>query len=233
MKEFKMKKVKAVIFDFNGTMIFDSPIHESVWVQYLKENGADPGTRDEYAKHLFGCSNRHILTHYLGELSDETIEKMAYEKEWRYRQRCMQDETAFRLVGGLCDYLDFLKSKNIPITIATGSEINNVTFYFNSEKLNLARWFDKEKIVYDDDTFRGKPAPDIFLKAAEKLGIDSQDCAVFEDSLSGVMAAHNARAGAVIGIGGTPEEKFIPFGGVDKSYYDFSEWKDFPLTYDK
>ncbi len=111
------------------------------------------------------------------------------------------------------------------MTIATGSEINNLNFYFSSEKLGLRRWFDKELVVYDDDTFPGKPEPDVYLRAAAKIGVDPSRCAVFEDSFSGVRAARAAGVAYVGAVGkGAATEKFEKAGGADAAMEDFSGW---------
>ncbi len=222
-------KVRGVLFDFNGTMMYDSPIHESVWLDFIPEHGGVIGSPEEYAKHIFGCSNRHILTHFLSGLSEEDIARYTYEKEAEYRRRCALDDKVFRLVDGLTEFLDALKAKAYPMTIATGSERLNVEFYFSSPKLGLKRWFDFDKVVYDDDTFPGKPAPDVYLKAAAKIGIDCRDCIVFEDSFSGVRSARAAGAKYVVALGkGARKEKFDEFGGVDAAVEDFRDFMSFP-----
>ena len=221
------RRADAVIFDFNGTMIFDSPVHEAVWLDFIPEHGGVIGSPEEYAKHIYGCSNRHILTHFLRGLTEEDIARLTYEKEAEYRRRLALDDRVCRLVDGLPEFLDALKVAGIPMTIATGSEINNLNFYFSSEKLGLNRWFDKELVVYDDDTFPGKPAPDVYLRAAAKIGVDPARCAVFEDSFSGVRAARAAGVAFVGAVGqGATIEKFEMAGGADAAMSDFLGWKD-------
>lgn len=221
-------ETEAVVFDFNGTMIFDSPIHEAVWKDYIPAHGGVLGSEEEYSKILFGCSNRFILTHYFKDLSEADIARMTYEKEAEYRRRCAVDEKAFRLVDGLRDFLDALKAAGVPMTIATGSERLNVEFYFSSEKLGLGRWFDRSLVVYDDDTFPGKPAPDVYLRACEKIGVPPSRCLVFEDSVSGVTSAHAAGAGRVIAVGRDSERVRAAAGFVDSAIPDFSGWRELP-----
>ena len=165
------------------------------------------------------------------DLSEEDIIRLTYEKEAEYRRRLALDDKICRLVDGLVGFLDALKAAGIPMTIATGSEKNNVDFYFSSEKLGLTRWFDRDLIVYDDDSFPGKPAPDIYLKAAAKIGVDPSRCAVFEDSFSGVCSARAAGAAFVGAVGrGAVPEKFNSAGGVDLAMEDFSGWRELLFT---
>ena len=215
------KKFKGVIFDFNGTMIFDTDIHRSVWLEYMPKLTGRPITVDEIDHNMIGVDNANIFRKYLGaELSMERIDQLAYDKEAAYREKCRHDPVRARLVDGLEDFLNYLKDNNIPRTIATGSEVNNLNFYF--EIFDLARWFDYDKVVYDDGTFPGKPSPDIYLLAAAKLGLEPSDCIIFEDSYSGVRAARNAGAGRVFAVSeNTPDTAYIPHGGVDAAAHDF------------
>lgn len=222
-----MDTVKGIIFDFNGTMIYDSPIHRGVWMDFIPEHGGVL-TEEGFDKRILGRDNAHILVDFFGELSEEQIARMTYEKEAEYRRRCVNDPR-FRLVDGLEAFLDRLKAAGIPMTIATGSERLNVEFYFSSEKLGLERWFDFGKVVYDDCTFPGKPNPDIFLKAAEKLGIPCGECMIFEDSYSGIIAAHRAGAKYIVALGeGVSAGKFTDAGGVDAAVENFLHPELFP-----
>ncbi|MCQ2353658.1 MAG: HAD family phosphatase [Clostridia bacterium] len=227
-KNAKNKKVKAVIFDFNGTLIYDSPIHCQVWREFVPANGGGEVTDEDLEKRVLGRDNAQILTDFFGELTDRQIEQMSYEKEAEYRRRCRISDT-FRLVDGAAEFLDWLKDQGYPITIATGSEVRNVNFYFESPELGLTKWFDRNKVVYDDGSFVGKPEPEIYLRAAAAIGQKCEDCIVFEDSLSGVLAARRAGAAYVVALGlGAAKEKFIDVGGVDLAVEDFCDFRKFP-----
>lgn len=217
-------KAKAVIFDFNGTMIFDSDIHRRVWYEFLRERAPRHVSYEEVRDHVLGRDNANILRHYLGEgLSERQIAEYTYEKEATYRRLCLEDKQRFKFVDGLVEFLDYLKRNSIPRTIATGSEILNVTFYF--EQLGLSRWFDFGRVIFDDGSFPGKPAPDIYLRAAAALGLPPADCLVFEDSLSGVLAAHNAGIGHVVAVSETDGAAFYaPAGGVELAANGFGEF---------
>jgi beta-phosphoglucomutase-like phosphatase (HAD superfamily) len=126
------------------------------------------------------------------------VEKYANEKESMYRQMCLEDKSSFKLADGAIEFLDFLKANNIPRTIATMSEWQNVEFYIKEFKLE--KWFDIDKIVYSDGKIAGKPAPDIYKIASERLGIAPKDCVVIEDALSGIKSAKDAGIGRIIAI---------------------------------
>ena len=75
----------------------------------------------------------------------------------------------------------------------------NVDFFV--EHLNLEKWFQNEKIVFDNGKTLGKPAPDLYLSAAKKLNLPPQACVVIEDSRSGIQAAQAAGAGWLVALG--------------------------------
>ena len=112
-----------------------------------------------------------------------------------YRDLCLKSAD-FRLADGLPLFLDRLKQLDFPITIATASGWNNVQFFF--DHLGLDQWFNLQNVVYNDGTIPGKPEPDLYLLAAERLGVDIHGCAVFEDAQSGIEAAKRAGAGKII-----------------------------------
>ena len=151
------------------------------------------------AKKMFGRTNADIIEYAIGEKPNaEMVEKLAKEKEGWYRQMCLENPETFILAPGAEPFLDYLKANNIPMTIATMSEWDNVEFYIKEFK--LSRWFDIDKIVYSNGKIPGKPAPDIYEIAAKNIGLKPQDCIVVEDAISGINAANSAQIGMIIAI---------------------------------
>ena len=134
-------------------------------------------------------------------MSDGEVEELGEEKESMYRNMYLKDKKMFKLVKGLPEFLDKLKEEKIPITIVTGAPISNVKFYF--EHLNLSKWFDINKVVYTDGSFKGKPEPDIFLKAVKNINVDIKNCAVFEDAILGIEVAKRENASKIIAVSST------------------------------
>ena len=152
----------------------------------------------------------------------EMVEKYAREKESLYRKRCLLDKENFKLAPGAIEFLDFLKENNIPRTIATMSEWDNVEFYI--KEFNLSRWFDIDKIVYSDGKIPGKPAPDIFLIAADKINLPPKDCVVFEDAIAGINAAKAAGIGKIIAVDSIePIEFYQNIDGLSGIIKNFNE----------
>lgn len=191
--------VKGVIFDFNGTMFLDSPLHEQAWIDMAKKLRTEPLGIEEFYANLQGRTNLQIITYLLGrQPSADELESITEEKELLYRTRCSAPGGLHTLAPGVENFLNQLKPTGIPFTIATGSYLPNVQFYFSH--LHLEKWFRFDDVIYDDGTYPGKPSPDIFLKAAEKIGVKPADCLVFEDSYAGIRSAVAAGIGRIVTV---------------------------------
>lgn len=187
--------MRSAIFDFNGTLFRDSDKHMAAWHVFADRYGKHV-SEEELVKFFLGRANAFILRRMFGEdVGDTEITRMALEKEGIYRELCLADPACCHLVAGAEEFFDFLKGEAIPFTIATGSEVSNVDFYF--QRFGLSRWFDRASIVLDDGSFPGKPHPDCFLRAAELLHAAPEECVVFEDSYSGVEAAAAAKVAKI------------------------------------
>ena len=194
---------RGLVFDFNGVLLWDKHINDHAWQQTaLKIRGREL-SEDEMVRWVYGRPNRDTFEWFLGrKLSHPEMLELIEGKETIYRTKCKQDP-AFHLSPGAVELFEFLIENRIPHTIATSSEKTNVDFFIR--ELELGRWFDLDKIVYDDFTFPGKPAPDMYLRAAQKLDIEPRLLMAVEDSISGLEAAAAAGYGKVIGLG--PREK--------------------------
>ena len=212
--------VRGCIFDFNGTLLFDTPAHADAWRAFLLEEGIAV-TDADIQKHIQGRPNPDILRHFLGELTDQEILTCSKRKEEKYRAVCLQKNDWFRLVDGVSEMFDRLRAEEVPFTIATSSQWDNVSFYF--EHLGLDRWFTPETLVFDDGKMRGKPAPDIYLRAMALIGCRPDECAVFEDSLSGIQAGRAAGAGWIIAVDSDLDrEKLLRVEGVSRVISNFT-----------
>ena len=212
--------VRGCIFDFNGTLLFDTPAHADAWRAFLLEEGIAV-TDADIQKHIQGRPNPDILRHFLGELTDQEILTCSKRKEEKYRAVCLQKNDWFRLVDGVPEMFDRLQAEGVPFTIATSSQWDNVSFYF--EHLGLDRWFTPETLVFDDGKMRGKPAPDIYLRAMALIGCRPEECAVFEDSLSGIQAGRAAGAGWIVAVDSDLDrEKLLRVEGVSRVISNFT-----------
>lgn len=194
-----MNKHTGIIFDFNGTMFWDTPFHEKAWNEMAMKMIGKKLSKKELAQKMYGRTNTAIIEFVLGrKISSEESKSIANEKETLYRNICLQNIEKLKFAPGLEELLNHLKEKNIPMTIATSSDKDNVDFFI--EQFQLEKWFDTEKIIFNNDSLAGKPAPDIFLKALKAINIGPRNCIVFEDSPSGFLAAHNAGIDMIIAV---------------------------------
>ena len=218
-------KISAAIFDFNGTLFFDTDKHSKAWRMYGEKLMGRPLTDEELLTNVHGRNNRLILTYLLGRTpTDLEVSTLGSKKEAFYRELCFSDPDNFHLAPGAEAFLDELKENNIPCTIATSSDIENINFYF--ENLGLAKWFKKELCVYENGTFKSKPAPDIYLKAATKLGVSPKDCTVFEDAVSGITSAYMAGAGQIVAVASSADSHSLSkIQGVTHVIKDYTEIK--------
>ena len=211
---------KGIIFDFNGTLYFDSDKHEQAWRDFAAHFRQETVSQDEFYQHFHGHPARSIIEYLLGYQPDaQKLNALIQEKEEAYRKLCIDDSQTFHLSPGAEMFLDKLKSANVPMTIATALEITNISFFINH--FNLTKWFDPDKIVYDDGTFPGKPSPDIYRKAADNLNRDPGELIVVEDAPSGVQAAKSAHIGMVIGI---DPQGLGKLNQADRLIRDFNEF---------
>lgn len=194
-----MKKYKGVIFDFNGTLYWDTSYHDRAWITFASKYTGRNLTKEELDKNIHGLLNKTILTNlFRKQVSKEKIEKYSGIKEELYRKFCLEDKENLRLSKGSASLFDDLKSKNIPFTIASSANEGNILFYFRIFQLN--RWFDFNKVVYDNGMLEGKPSPQPFIQAAANIGLLPEECIICEDSVLGIQSARNAKAGYIYRI---------------------------------
>lgn len=215
--------MKGVLFDFNGTLFWDSQLHMDAWRDYSTKLRKKAFSDDEMLKYMFGRTNEDIIEYALGKKPDKAlVQQIANEKEAYYRKMCLANPNKFKLAPFATEFLDYLKKNNVPMTIATMSEWCNVEFYI--EEFCLQKWFDLDKIVYSDGKIAGKPAPDIYIIAAKKLGLQPSQCIVFEDALSGIESARRAGIGKIIAVASRePVEFYSNISCVSQIITDFKQ----------
>ena len=174
----------GAIFDMDGVIADTGWAHKQAWVEFARMHGAE--FTDEDFFRTFGMQNYQIIPIVLGhEVPLEEIGPMGDWKEQRYRQIVSQNLTA---PDGLAALLADLKAHGF--RIAVGSSAPKVNIDLVLDRLGIRGSFDA--IVYGDMVSRGKPAPDTFLEAAEKLGVPPDRCIVVEDAIPGVQAGKAA-----------------------------------------
>ncbi|WP_153797254.1 HAD family hydrolase [Foetidibacter luteolus] len=175
----------AVIFDMDGTMIDNHRFHLQAWGKFLQNKGIQL-TEEAYKQRINGHATREAIAYlYNNTLSKAENLQYAAEKESIYRQLYVP---YIQPVTGLQPLLQALKAAGVPMAIATSAIKENVEFMF--KYIDVAAYFDT--VVDAGDIDRGKPDPEIYIKTAARLGVDSQNCLVFEDALAGIRSAKAA-----------------------------------------
>ncbi len=192
--------IHGVLFDFNGTLFQDSPKHKVAWTRYAKQRFDREFGSDADMRAVFGLNNRSTLEYLAGHpLGDAEANEMSREKEQIYRDLCFADPEHLHLTAGAEKLLDELKSRGLPLALATASIPENIDFYY--ETFGIGRWFLRDNVVFDNGAIPGKPQPDYYLLAAARIGVPSGECLVFEDSVSGAQAADASCAAVTVVVG--------------------------------
>ena len=180
----------AFLFDMDGTLVDSMPFHGRAWMELLVEFDVRMGT-EEFLRQTSGKTNRQILREVLGiPLSDAELSVFEERKELLFRSLCRPH---LKPIAGLMEFLAASRRLGVPMAVATAAGRANREFALGG--LGIGSYFDA--VVGAEDVRHGKPHPEIFLRAAERLGADPAKCVVFEDALSGIEAAGRAGMGAV------------------------------------
>jgi beta-phosphoglucomutase len=176
---------RGVIFDLDGTLVDNMPLHTQAFATFASRHGLPPLTLDDRAR-LDGKRNRDIFPILFGRALDEAaLVAYADEKESIYRELSRGRLVPLR---GLSRLLAVLAARGIGIALATSAPEANVAH--SLRELGLATL--GQRVARSDQVRHGKPHPDVFLAAAEKLEVPPADCLAFEDAPMGVAAARAA-----------------------------------------
>ncbi|MES2661580.1 MAG: HAD family phosphatase [Verrucomicrobiota bacterium] len=174
----------AVIFDCDGTLVDSMPAHFDAWCEALALHGAGGVFKEDVFFAMGGRPTMDIVV----ELNDEYNLKLdpaavAFAKREAFLKRL----NTITLIEEVAAFAEGLRGK-VPMAIATGG--SRMVIEKTLKIVGISDWFDE--VVTADDIVEGKPAPDIFLKAAKLLGVDPTKCLALEDAPAGILSAQRA-----------------------------------------
>jgi len=172
-----------VIFDNDGVLVDSEPLSNTLLAAYLTELG-HPTTYEESVRDYMGSA-----MHRIHELVEErTGQRLPDDFDDVFHARVFAAfERELKPVTGAAGVLEKLSADGIPYCVASSGSHERIRV--GHRTTGLDRWFDDEHIFSSQDVGRGKPAPDLFLYAAERMGVTPDKCVVVEDSPLGVQAA--------------------------------------------
>lgn len=207
----------AVILDMDGTLIESTEADYLAW-KWLFADYDQAFTFQEYMP-LLGIKSIDVLHHKL-QLNGEELHR-ALRKKMSYFREVVEDN-GIRSVPFAQSFLKSLKDFPVKVALATSSRREKMQLLM--EKMEFINYFDV--IVTGEEVHHGKPAPDIFIQAAEKLGVPPEKCVVIEDAANGVAAAKNAQM-KCIAITTTHSAEQLLYADliVDSfEHADFADW---------
>ena len=175
----------AIIFDMDGVLVDSSPFHFRKWMNLLRTHGI-PFNEKELRKIVLGPPNDVILRHFWGnDLTPAQVSELSEDLDANFRREIGSQPPA---LPGVRRFIEDCHAQGITMAVASAAISNNVKFLISA--LGLRDYF--REVLAVDATSRPKPDPEIYLKTADKLGVNPGACVVFEDSFVGIEAAKRA-----------------------------------------
>ncbi|MFG2645886.1 HAD family hydrolase [Streptomyces sp. NPDC048370] len=203
-----------VVFDNDGVLVDSEPLANTILAGYLTELGHPTSYEDSLRDYMGAAIHRvHDL------IGERTGQRLPADFDETLHARTFEGfERELEPVDGVTDVLKRLVAAGVPYCLASSGSHERIRV--GHRKTGLDAWFRDENIFSAEDVGRGKPAPDLFLHAAARMGIAPERCVVVEDSRLGVQAAVAAGMDVYGFTAMTPEEKLVGatgfFGRMDE-----------------
>lgn len=180
------KGVGAVIFDMDGTLFDTEPVYFEAYRHAFAAQGGEL-TREEYFSRLMGLANGAIETS-LAAMAPDGFDVRKFRKGWKAKWRSLLAARPLEVLPGVGELLERLMEDRVCIGLASSSDREDIEI--SLESAGLSFYFPVR--AAGDEVKEGKPSPDVYLLACQRLGVDPVDCVAIEDSPHGVAAAHAA-----------------------------------------
>ena len=178
------RKAKAVIWDMDGVIADTAPYHFKAWHEVFHKRGVE-FTEADFRNHFGQRNDTIIRSAFGGKISESEVDAIAREKEQTFRKVVRQNIKAH---PGAVELIRSLRELGFKVALASSAPIENIRLV--TQGLGITDYF--HSIVTGRDVAEGKPSPQGFLLAAEKLGVEPEQCIVIEDAVAGVTACKRA-----------------------------------------
>ena len=184
--------IKAVLFDMDGLMVDTESLATEAFIHSAKKQGYDM-TKEETLM-VLGFTTKSIYEFWENYFKNSDVSgKQLVDDHYKYIENILFT-TGPRKMPYIEELLKYLKESNYKVAVASSSNMNHIIN--NMEKTGLKKYIDG--FASGAEVKNGKPAPDVFLLAAERLGVEPKKCLVLEDSKAGVIAGSSAGAKVIM-----------------------------------
>ncbi|MEH0424158.1 HAD family hydrolase [Streptomyces sp. B21-083] len=192
-----------VIFDNDGVLVDSEAISNTLLAAYLTELGHPTSYEDSLRDYMGSAMHRvhDLVEERSGRLLPDDFDDVFHSRVFAAFERELQP------VAGVVDVLEKLAADGVPYCVASSGSHERIRV--GHRTTGLDRWFDAGRVFSAQDVGRGKPAPDLFLHAAERMGVAADRCVVVEDSPLGVRAAVAAGMDVLGFTAMTPAERLV------------------------
>ncbi len=214
--------IELIIFDCDGVLVDSEILSQRVLLDMLKELGANVSA-DYFFEHFLGYNFEHVTNKVFEDFS------VTLTNEFRFSYRDKLKQVFIEELESTKDLMWFLSQLNVKSCVATSGSPEKVKTSLTTTKLND---FFIDKVFTSSEVKHGKPAPDLFLHAADKMGISYKNCLVIEDSPTGIKAALAASMNVLHYVGAShmknrATEINKSVGAINK----LKHWREFFLHY--
>ena len=177
--------IKAVIFDLDGLLIDSEIVSYKIYKEILNQFGHSFSI-EEYAQNFSGKTEVKNVTNLIDTYNLPWTVEVGLDNVLKVEDKFINE--GIDLKTGVKKLLTYLKDKNLKIAIASSSTRDRALTILRQH--NIVEYFDE--FVFGNEIEKGKPNPDIFLKACDKISVNPEECLVLEDSESGIQVAYSA-----------------------------------------
>lgn len=184
--------IKAVLFDMDGLMVDTESLATEAFIHSAKKQGYDMPKEETLL--VLGFTTKSIYDFWENYFKNSDVSgKQLVDDHYKYIENILFT-TGPRKMPYIEELLRYLKERNYKVAVASSSNMNHIIN--NMEKTGLKKYIDE--FASGAEVENGKPAPDVFLLAAERLGVKPEECLVLEDSKAGVIAGSSAGAKVIM-----------------------------------